>query len=256
MPDASPPPVRIADLSVRRGHQLVVRNVHFTAHAGDFVALVGPNGAGKTTILKVLLDLLPAATGTVHLWGHAPAQRPVRRIGYVPQAKTLDRTFPTRAADLLYAAAQRRWPMGGWLRTPDAEQRVTTALKRADATALADRPLTELSGGELQRVYIARALVHTPDLLLLDEPTTGVDATGAAGLYDVLEAYRHTQNATILMVTHDWNAAYHHASHVLLLDQEQIQYGPPATALSEACLRRAFGHVGHSHAMHLGASPT
>jgi zinc transport system ATP-binding protein len=101
-------------------------------------------------------------------------------------------------------------------------------------------------------VYLARSIIREPELLLLDEPATGVDRAGAHDLYDLLDAYQARTGATVLMVTHDWNVAYHHASEVLLLDRAQVSYGPPDEALSEQHLREAFGHVGHAHAMLIG----
>jgi zinc transport system ATP-binding protein len=122
------------------------------------------------------------------------------------------------------------------------------------AESLAGRALDALSGGELQRVYLARTLVRTPRLILLDEPATGIDVAGAADLYDVLEADQADRDTTILMVTHDWNAAYHHATHVLLLDGRQVGFGRPEAVLTDAGLREAFGHTGHAHAMLMGAA--
>jgi zinc transport system ATP-binding protein len=123
------------------------------------------------------------------------------------------------------------------------------------AEALADRALETLSGGELQRVYLARTLVRTPRLILLDEPATGIDVAGASDLYGVLEADQAERETTIVMVTHDWNAAYHHATHVLLLDGRQVGFGRPDAVLTDAGLRDAFGHTGHAHAMLMGGAP-
>jgi zinc transport system ATP-binding protein len=110
-----------------------------------------------------------------------------------------------------------------------------------------------LSGGELQRVYLARSLVREPRLLVLDEPVAGIDAVGEQDMQRVLEVYRHRTRATVLMVTHDWETAYHHATHVLVLSRRQIAFGPPAAALTDEVLRRAFGHIDHPHGMHLSA---
>jgi len=121
-----------------------------------------------------------------------------------------------------------------------------------DAEDLAERALSRLSGGELQRVYLARSLIRIPRVVILDEPATGIDVVGSTDLYELLDDYQETHQATVLLVTHDWNAAYHHATHVLLLDGRQVGYGPPETALKEECLREAFGHIGHAHAMMIG----
>lgn len=246
------PAVSVSDLVVHFGDHAALDGISFTATAGDFVAVVGPNGAGKTTLLKALLGLTQPDGGAVRLFGLPPTDLPDGGIGYVPQIKTLDRSFPAQALDLVVTALRHRWPF----RIRPAERaKAVDALERVGATHLAERSLGGLSGGELQRVYLARSLVREPRLLILDEPATGVDAAGTTDLFDLLEAYQRTHEATVLMVTHDWNAAYHHATHVLLVDGRQIGFGPPEDALSEPCLREAFGHIGHAHAM-LHTSPS
>ncbi|MES3629051.1 MAG: metal ABC transporter ATP-binding protein [Longimonas sp.] len=248
---ASPPPIQIDRLTVQRGAQTALRDVSLTVDPASFVAVVGPNGAGKTTLLHVLLGLINPTGGHVRVLGHAPG-RDAPRIGYVPQVKTLDRTFPAEALDLVCSGLAHRWPF--W-RSQRATERARAALDTVGAASFANALLSDLSGGQLQRVYLARCLVHEPELLLLDEPATGVDATGAADLYELLDAYQAQHGATIVMVTHDWNAAYHHATSVLLLDKRCVSYGPPEEALGADPLREAFGHVGHAHAMLQGGGP-
>ena len=238
--------VAVNELVVRRGAHRVLDGITFDASAGDFVAVIGPNGAGKTTLVKALLGLIPCDRGSVRVFGTPPQEIDPDLVGYVPQIKTLDRSFPARAADLVLTGLRHRWPF----HTTTTEQvRAEEALDRVGARALADRALSTLSGGELQRVYLARSLVRRPRLLVLDEPATGVDAAGATDVYGLLEDYQAEHQAAIVMVTHDWNAAYHHATHALLIDAQQIGFGPPQEALEERCLRKAFGHIGHAHAM-------
>jgi zinc transport system ATP-binding protein len=240
------PAVSVTDLTVRFGDHTVLDGISFEASAGDFVAVVGPNGAGKTTLIKVLLGVVAADDGTVRVFAQRPTRADAGIVGYVPQMKTLDRSFPALASDLVLSALHQRWPG----RVSMAERRrAVEALDQVGAAHLADQSLGTLSGGELQRVYLARSFIRSPRLILLDEPATGVDEAGAADLYELLDDYQDEHAATVLMVTHDWTAAYHHASHVLLLDGRQIGYGPPSQALSEECLRTAFGHIGHAHAM-------
>lgn len=227
----------------------MLEDITFKAGTGDFVAIVGPNGAGKTTLLRVLLGLVEPADGRVRVGGRSPSATNSGLIGYVPQVKTLDRTFPARAIDLVLTALRQRWPFS--IRSSEYN-RAMDVLERVGGRELADRSLGELSGGELQRVYLARSLIRKPKLILLDEPATGVDVTGASDFYGVLEEDQAARGTTVLMVTHDWNAAYHHASHVLLIDGTQVSYGPPSSALTEECLRQAFGHIGHAHAMLMG----
>ncbi len=247
---ADAPVIQVTQLSVDRGRRRVLDDISFDVQAGAFVAIVGPNGAGKTTLLHTLLGLAEPSAGTVRVLGHPPG-RDAPRIGYVPQVKTLDRTFPAEVLDLVCSGLTHAWPF--W-RTRSATEQAEAALETVGAADLSTSMLSDLSGGELQRVYLARCLVHEPELLLLDEPATGVDATGAADLYELLDRYQADHGATIVMVTHDWNAAYHHATDVLLLDGRCISYGPPKEALGADPLREAFGHVGHAHAMLQGGA--
>jgi zinc transport system ATP-binding protein len=239
----------IENLSIRLGESDILSNVSFQLQEGDFLVVIGPNGAGKTTLLNSLLGLVPPSRGSVRVFEQPPDEVPPSSIGYVPQVKTLDRNFPALAIELVISGLRHRWPslIGGKDRAAAID-----ALKQVGADHLAGRPLGWLSGGELQRVYLARSFVRQPRLIILDEPATGIDLVGATDMYRILEGYRSERNATILMVTHDWGAAYHHASHALVLNRQIISFGKPQEALSDEILRRAFGHVGHLHTMHTG----
>lgn len=239
--------VEAKGLSVRFGDFLALEAVDLEVPAGAFVAIIGPNGAGKSTLLKALLGLVPFQ-GEVGLLGKPLKAVDPKALGYVPQIKAFDRTFPALSLELVATGLRPTWPF----RLGREERALALeALKRVGAEALAERPLGRLSGGELQRVYLARALVRRPRLLFLDEPATGVDRVGEVDLYRYLEAYQAETGATVLMITHDLDAA-HHASHVLVLNRRVIGFGPPEGALSEACLRRAFGHLGHPHGVYAG----
>ena len=236
------------DLTVRFGDHLALEGVTLSVPSGAFVAIVGPNGAGKSTFLKVLLGLVRPTAGTVRVFGRPPERVDPRLVGYVPQFKTLDRTFPALAEELVASGLRRAWP--GRL-TPAERARVRSALERVGADQLMGRAVSRFSGGELQRVYLARAFVRRPRLVMLDEPATGIDVLGEADMYRLLEDYQKETGATLLMITHDWEAAYHHASHVIVLNRRLVGFGPPERALSERCLREAFGHVGHAHGISL-----
>jgi zinc transport system ATP-binding protein len=245
----STPVIATADLGVQFGDHSVLEGITFEAEAGDLVAVVGPNGAGKSTLIRAVLGLVTPDTGRVRIFGQSPSEVDPGLVGYVPQVKGLDRTFPARALDLVLTALHQRWP---FRIRPAERDRAQAALARVGAEHLSNRALDGLSGGELQRVYLARSLARQPRLILLDEPATGIDVAGAADLYDVLENDQAARNTTIVMVTHDWNAAYHHATHVLLVDGRQVGFGSPPDVLTDACLREAFGHTGHAHAMLMG----
>ncbi len=234
-------------MDVRIGEHLALRGVSVAIDAQDFVAVLGPNGSGKSTFIKSLLGIRKLAAGSLSIFGKPPGQSDPMSIGYVPQIKTFDRTFPALSVDLVANGLTGRWP--GRI-SKLALSRATEALSHIGADHLANKRIGSLSGGELQRVYLARALVRRPRLILLDEPATGIDVSGEADFYDLLEAYRREQELAIVMVTHDWEAAFHHASRILLLRGEQVAFGPPQTALTEDRLREAFGHVGHAHSVY------
>jgi zinc transport system ATP-binding protein len=139
--------------------------------------------------------------------------------------------------------------------TPAERNAAGSVLERVGAGHLADRPVSTLSGGELQRIYLARALITQPALLLLDEPESGIDIRGAKDLYTLLESYHRANQTCILMVTHDWDVAYYHASHALLINGTSFGFGKTSEALSDEAVRNTFGHVGHKHAMLAGAPP-
>jgi len=236
------PAVEARHVHVRYGAVEALHDVDFTIPEGAFVSIIGPNGGGKTTLLSVLLGLARPTAGEARLLGEAPARLPAEMLGYIPQLKTLDRRFPALALELVATGLRRSWP---W-RIRRAERDVClAAMARTRVEHLAMRPVSALSGGELQRLYLARCLVRRPRLLVLDEPAAGMDAAGEADLYHLLLDYQKETGATVMMITHDWEGARVHASHVVLLDRRLHAFGPPAEAAREERLLEVFRHVGH-----------
>lgn len=238
-----PPALQLSGVAVRHGEFMALDGVTFSLAMGTSLAVVGPNGAGKSTLIKVLLGLTVPLRGEVRVLGGMPGRQP-QRIGYVPQLKTFDRTFPATSLELVATGLTRRWPHRV---TGEARERAASALASVGAGQLADRPLSRLSGGEMQRVYLARAFVRRPDLVLLDEPATGVDFLAERDIYDLLEEYQGATGATIVTVTHDLTAARYHADCVLLLNRTQRGFGAPADVLHDDSLKVAFGHGRHRH---------
>ena len=235
--------LHVHNVTVSFGAVPVLQNVSFDLPAGESLAIVGPNGAGKSTLIKVALGLVKPDKGHATLFGQDAGVAP-QRIGYVPQLKTFDRSFPATPLELVVTGLRRRW---AWRINADERKRAEEALKQVGAHSLSTRSLAKLSGGELQRVFLARALVRRPDIVLLDEPATGVDFLAEHDLYDLLENYQASTGATIVMITHDLSAARYHASKVVVLNRKLHGYGSPEEVLSEDCLRDAFGHLGHAH---------
>jgi len=240
-------PISVENVSVRFGTLTALEDICFTVEPGAFVALIGPNGAGKSTLLNVILGIQQPTSGRVRLFGAPPGDLLGADIGYVPQLKTLDRSFPARPVELVVTGLRGHWP---WRISPGERAAALEALDQTGVAHVARRPLARLSGGELQRVYLARTLVRQPRLLVLDEPGAGMDVAGEADMYHVLEAYQRQTQATILMITHDWEGARIHANRVLLLNRRILAYGPPQDAAREENLLRVFGHTGHAHLSH------
>lgn len=237
--------VTVQNLTVRFGGITALEDVSFTLNEGGFLAVLGPNGAGKSTLLKTLTGLISPSEGSVRIGGGDS-----QVVSYVPQLKTIDREFPALALELVVSGLRRRWP---WRISGEDEARAMKALKSAGVGAFARTPIAHLSGGQLQRVYLARGMVRNPRLLILDEPASGIDFAGEGEFYHLLEHYQHDHpEATIVMITHDWSVARHHASAVLLLNRRVVGFGHPDEILKDELLRDAYGHRGHAHTMQVG----
>jgi zinc transport system ATP-binding protein len=202
--------------------------VSFEIAAGEFVALAGANGSGKSTLMRVVLGLLPPAQGGVELFGRQPRQLRERwRIGYVPQRSVAGELLPATVRDVVAAGRLAR---RGWWRRPTRADRaaVDRALEIVDLAGLARCPLGQLSGGQQQRTFIAKALATEPDLLVLDEPTTGVDSDSQRRFRNALVDARG-RGGTVLLVSHELGAVADDLDRVLLLRQGKIAFdGLPA----------------------------
>lgn len=237
------PALHFHRVSVRFGDYEVLHDIDFDLDEREFLAIVGPNGAGKSTLIKVALGLIKPQRGHAAIFGN-DAGKAAKRIGYVPQLKTFDRSFPATTLELVVSGLRQRWP--AWVNSAERDV-AAQALARVGAERLAARPLAKLSGGELQRAFLARALVRRPDIVFLDEPATGVDFLAEHDLYDLLERYQRDSGATVVMITHDLATARYHASKVAVLNCQLHGFGTPAEVLCEPVLQRAYGHIGHAH---------
>lgn len=234
--------ISLENVSVDFSSLRAVDNVTLSIEEQSLVALIGPNGGGKTTLLHVLLGLQRPSSGTARVLGVPPEEAPADVVAYVPQVKTLQRAFPALAIELVATGLHRAWP---WRLKGETRDACLVAMKQCGVEHLQNRPVGKLSGGELQRVYVARALARQPRLLLLDEPAAGMDLASEAELYHLLMRYRRDHACTIVMITHDWEGARAHATHALLLNHRLLAYGPAKEVASEAALLNLFGHRGH-----------
>ncbi len=220
---------KLVKLGVIFGQNRILEDVNLHVHCGQFTAVIGPNGAGKTTLLKAILGEVPH-TGHVHFIDSA-GQRPDRPLlGYVPQKLEFDATAPVSVRDLFAGAAGRR-PV--WLGIGRSQSsRVKAILDRVEAGHLIDRKLGQLSGGELQRVLLAMAITPVPNLLLLDEPVSGVDLAGIELFYKMVSQLRRDYHLSIILVSHDLATVAQFADRIVFLNRTVIADGTPREVLS------------------------
>jgi zinc transport system ATP-binding protein len=215
--------LEVAGLTVRRDSETLLSKVSFSVRRGALHAIVGPNGAGKTTLLSAVLGQIPFAGRIVAHWNQSG------RIGYVPQAFHVDRTLPVTVSDFLALTRQQRPVCFGV--AASASRRISLLLDRVGLTGFGDRQLSVLSGGELRRVLLANALDPIPELLILDEPSGGLDDTAARWLDDTLLTLKGS--VTIVMVSHDFVQLRRVADRVTVLDRRVVVEGPAGDALSD-----------------------
>jgi manganese/iron transport system ATP-binding protein len=239
--------LEVRDLSVHYGETIALKNANLSLHAGEFVAVIGPNGAGKSTLLKAALGLVTVSSGEIR-FSNQLGSRPTQAISYVPQQQSLDWSFPVTVRDVVMMGRTGRI---GWLKYPGARDRriVQESLEKADILNLASRPVAALSGGQKQRVLLARMLVRESQILLLDEPLTGVDAVTQTAIFEVLERERQAGKA-LVMVTHDLENAAKWCSSLLLVNRRVIAAGPPELVYTPQNIEATFSssHLNHVHA--------
>ena len=232
--------LRIQNLNIHIGDNKILEDVNLHVHCGEMVALIGPNGAGKSTLLKAILGQQEYDGVIAFSSPGARDRRP--RIGYVPQSPAFDPGDPLSVADLFACCMSRRPAFLGLGKA--MREKVIECLDRVHATDLIDKRVGTLSGGELQRVLLALALEPMPNILILDEPLSGVDVEGMETLMDMLDEIRKTYDLSILMTTHDFSMLPKYADQVALIDRTVVCMGSPADVLSSEAFRRTFHRKG------------
>ncbi len=223
--DAEPdsgPLVEATGVTVRRGGRAVVDAVDLAVHRGEIVTLIGPNGSGKTTLIRAVLGLTALDAGTV--W-----RRPALKLAYVPQHLEVDRTLPLSVGRFLRLGGEAAGP------------RLAEALGEVGAEGVLDRPVQAISGGELKRVALARALLRRPDLLVLDEPMAGVDVAGQADLYALIARIRRERRCGVLLVSHDLHLVMSATDTVICLNRHVCCRGRPGSVARDPAFVALFG---------------
>lgn len=233
--------VDVERLHVTLGGTVVLDDVTFSVRSGSMTAVIGPNGSGKTTLVRAVLGLVDADRGTVRLFG-GDRKEMRHRIGYVPQRFEFDRSFPMTVREFLDLAR----------RPTTATEHIAHTIREVGLpTSVLSKRIGTLSGGQLQRVLIAQAILNNPDLLVLDEPITGIDVTGEEAVMHVLNHLKETHGTTIILVSHDLGMIAESVDDVVCVNRRLICAGPPDKTLTHKRLSELYGgHArpfGHEH---------
>lgn len=245
--DETRPAIEVGDLWFSYGNRQVLKGVDIDVPTGSFAALIGPNGAGKSTLLRLLLGVLKARRGTITILGRPPGGQG-QPIGYVPQGIQLPLGFPVSVSDV---ALMGRYGELGLGRRPSRKDRdrVLETLESVGMAELADRRFEDLSGGQQQRVLIARALVSDPCLLVLDEPTAGLDPAARARFYATVCDLQRARGLTLFCASHDVEDVAQHAQTLILLDGSVKAAGPPGEVLRSRAIAEIYNFPPpHTHA--------
>ena len=242
------------DLVVRYDDFIALDRATLTARFGEALGIVGPNGSGKSTLLKTIAGLLLPTSGELRVLGSQPRKLPPGEIAYVPQVEAVDWTFPATVRDVVSMgrfAHLRFWQRFG----PRDREVVRYALEAVNMSALADRHIAKLSGGQQQRAFVARAIAQEPKLLLLDEPTTGVDAATEEALRKIVRKLV-AEGLPVLMATHDLDRVDEWFDRLLVLDRRVLALGTPREVVASgtySAIREhthTHGHLRHDHEPH------
>lgn len=235
------PPIEAVNLNAGYGEEIVLTNLNFCLESGQRVAVVGPNGAGKTTLFKVIVGIMPPSEGSIVVHGHGPGEHLC--VAYLPQRSEVDWGFPVNVSEVVMMGRTRSI---GLLRWPSANDKwaVERAIALVGLQAQAHRPIGDLSGGQQQRVFMAQAVAQDPEIVLLDEPLSGLDVPSRGAILRILDDLQ-IRGVTVIVATHDLNLAAEHFDEVLLLNRELVAAGSPEQVLARDNLRRAYAGALH-----------
>ena len=235
---AARPAVELQNVTAGYNKSRVLEDVDLKVMPGDFVGLLGPSGSGKTTLLRVVLGAVDGQQGEVRI-NEKPVRGRNRRAGYVPQLETIDWNFPVTVEETVMMGRTMANPWLPWYRKHEKEL-AYDMMQRLGIDNLAKRHIRQLSGGQQQRVFLARALVSSPDLLLLDEPTSGVDLKTRDDVMHLLHDLNHA-GVTIILTTHEINAVAVHLPRIVCLNGSIVADGPPHRVITPHILQEVYG---------------
>lgn len=232
--------IELEDLSVINKKDVIIENINLTFHCGELTAIIGKNGAGKTTLLQAILEER-SHTGNIIFRKHDDTAIKKPRIGYVPQQLVFDRSTPVSVADFMLSGKTNRplWLGADKKQLDEIEKRLDTL----ECGYLLNRPLGNLSGGEIQRVMLLAATDPMPDLLILDEPVSGVDMTGLDMFYKNITYLRDTYHIAIILVSHDLSLIRKYADKAVLIDKTVVAQGDIEDVFNTKAFKNAFGYL-------------
>lgn len=235
--------IQLKDISFSYREQQVIKDLDFAVKERDFVGIVGSNGAGKTTLLRMIVGLLPAAQGSIELFGQPIRKfRDWERIGYVPQKNAFNPLFPATVREVIMSGLYNRKNMFRRI-SRQQQQKCDDALEVMRIQDIADKRIGQLSGGQQQRVFLARALINRPDLLILDEPTIGIDAETQASFFELITHMHAHHNMTFLMVTHDMDMVKDYLGAEPVQQNGKIQFFVRHSHEIENCAEQNLQHT-------------
>lgn len=231
------PILDVQHFTVRYNGRPALEDVTFHLHAGERIAVVGPNGAGKSTLFKVIAGVMQPSAGEVNIFGSGPRAHVC--IAYIPQRNQVDWNFPVTVADVVMMGRSAKLGLLNWPHKKDWEY-VRRALEIVELSDLAERQIGQLSGGQQQRMFIARALAQEAELMLMDEPLSGLDIPAQEGLLNLLDTLQ-SQNVTVMVATHDLDQAARHFDRIMLLNRRIIAFDVPQNVMHTDHLLEAYG---------------
>lgn len=235
--ETNQPILDVQHLTVRYNGHIALEDITFHLHEGERVAVVGPNGAGKSTLFKVVSGVISPTSGEVNIFGSTPRGHVC--IAYIPQRSQVDWNFPLSVADVVMMGRSAKLGPLNWPRKNDWDF-VHHALDTVELGGVAERQIGQLSGGQQQRMFIARALAQEAELMLMDEPLTGLDAPAQEGILSLLDRLKK-ENVTVMVATHDLEQAANHFDRIMLLNHTLVAFDEPSNVLRTENLVRAYG---------------
>lgn len=231
--------IEVKNLTVAYNHEVVLNNLSFNIPAGTIAAIIGPNGAGKSTLLRAMLNLIPIKSGTIkiqevmhdkackHIRGHhSDCPHPT----YVPQRFSFDKSFPITVYEFLKIA----------LRPNQSHHKISSALKEIGMLKHKEKLIGELSGGQIQRVLIARGIMGDPEIIFLDEPEVGIDIGGEKTFYEIIKHLNEKHGTTCVLISHEIDIVYKYANQVICLNKDMVCHGVPDKVLTPQTLKKLY----------------